>query len=758
MEWIGKLLMTLLDSGAGIELTRLNSIDFQSWIPFWALPFLAAGIALAVTWLYHRAAPRVSRGKRIALISLRTAALIGLLTCLVRPELVIEGEGVRSGPVPVILDGTQSMNIRDVADLERTEAAKERVNRMLEEGGDEKALDLQSYWAGRNFDEYFPSVPVLADGDETSIAGMLERGITPYLGEYLPGMVLLTDGAHNTPQSVERMIRVLRKRRVPVYTVGVGTAKADDVAVTYLVGDDVVFLTEKAKTFVNLQQSGYDGQKVRVRVFLDEQEVYEGEHELRPGETSVPVEYQPYANGTFQLRAEVEPLAGEITEENNTYLRTVRVIDEEMRILMVFGLPTWEYRYLEGAFERDKRVAVDVYMPSVDSRLFTQGDGRNFLQELPKDAQELGENYDAVFLSALPLNDLPEGFVKALPEFVENAGGLAVISDPTYIPYTLADSPLAPLLPIVPGREVGRTYRDELFNPRKEPATFDLTDDGEANPMVLFSGSPEENREIWQSLPPIYQYYPGGRLKPSALTLLVTFETEDGQQHPAIVLQTYGKGSVLFMGFDSTWRWRREFGDRYFRGFWGKAVQYLALPHLLNEAAQSVILAGQETAYTGERMNIRARLSNADFSPYTGSGPVLTLRGEDFRREVEMTPTPGRPGIYRAEYMPDRSGTLELSLPDRFNAKPLELRVMTQQREFRNAELNRTLLEQIADGTGGLYRDLEDSDALLEELLANRPRQPMRFARSLWDTPLLLLLILFLLTAEWILRKSVYLD
>jgi CBS domain-containing protein len=59
----------------------------------------------------------------------------------------------------------------------------------------------------------------------------------------------------------------------------------------------------------------------------------------------------------------------EITLDNNAYVRPVRVIDEKVRVLMVFGTPTWEYRYLHGAFDRDKRVRTRVYLESLDRRI-----------------------------------------------------------------------------------------------------------------------------------------------------------------------------------------------------------------------------------------------------------------------------------------------------------------------------------------------------------------------------------------------------
>jgi hypothetical protein len=212
------------------------------------------------------------------------------------------------------------------------------------------------------------------------------------------------------------------------------------------------------------------------------------------------------------------------------------------------------------------------------------------------------------------------------------------------------------------------------------------------------------------------------------------------------------------MGFDSTWRWRREYGDRYFRDFWGKSVQFLVLPHLLNEAAQSVIFVGSQNCFVGKKVGIRARINNSDFSPYAGKSIKLSVKDKDTMRTVEMYPIVGRKGMYRAEYVPEDVGELKLELPTKFNAKLIELRVMNQQKEFLHSEMNRDLLEKISRETNAEYFDLENAGKLLDTLMKNRPKRHISISVTLWDSALILILILLALTAEWVVRKYTYLD
>jgi len=49
---------------------------------------------------------------------------------------------------------------------------------------------------------------------------------------------------------------------------------------------------------------------------------------------------------------------------------------------------------------------------------------------------------------------------------------------------------------------------------------------------------------------------------------------------PLLAGHLYGKGYVMFMGFDETWRWRFNTADKYFGRFWNQAV-YAASPRIV---------------------------------------------------------------------------------------------------------------------------------------------------------------------------------
>ncbi len=754
-----KTLMDMLDAGNARYISYLHHIRIESWISTWLLPFIAAGIIVLCFWHYSRE-KSLNRRQKATLIALRSLAYVSLLLILAFPKLSIEGEGALPGTVPIVVDASESMQIKDDNEKTRISRAAE-VYKVLSEGKKyKKELKTEAFAAGKDFTPIENMDKLAADADYTSINMMLEKGIDRQKGEYCPGIILLTDGAHNSTEDPENAVKLFQKLGIPVYACGFGKEKSKDISAEYILGEDVVFLNEKAKIYVNVNQNGYTNEEAELKLYLGDKSVYSGRHKLdKDGEISIPVEYIPRTKGTYQLKAEIQAMPGEVTAENNIYIKNVRVIDEKIKILMIFGTPSWEYRYLMGAFERDKRVDVKAWLAQADKRLFRKGSDRlTLLSGLP-DKKDLGKAYDIIMISKIDAIALPPEFQQSMKKFVEEQGGsIAVIADGVSIPYSFKGTVLEELMPLTINDRAGRSYKNEMFDILKDELHFEVTDDGSAHQLVAFSGNRDENKKIWAELPPIYACYSSGRVKPSAINLVTLSAGGSRQKYPAIVFHSYGKGTVLFMGFDSTWRWRKEFGDRYFRDYWSKAVQFLGLPHLLNESAQSTMFIGKETCYSGEKLSVRAKICNPDYSPVITDLIKMTINENGIDKQVDMHSVANRPGIYKAEYIPELPGVLKLSLPAQYSARPVELRIIKPQQEFHNSGLNKALLEKITKNTGGMSYSPDQAGQIMADLYKNRHKVPISVKISLWDSMLLLLLSLMLFSAEWYFRKIYYLD
>src|SRR5207253_9924378 len=53
-------------------------------------------------------------------------------------------------------------------------------------------------------------------------------------------------------------------------------------------------------------------------------------------------------------------------------------------------------------------------------------------------------------------------------------------------------------------------------------------------------------------------------------------EERQGRDNALAALQNYGLGRVLYLGVDSTWRWRYRIGDTYHHRFWSQIIRWAA--------------------------------------------------------------------------------------------------------------------------------------------------------------------------------------
>ncbi len=710
-----------------LDIDTFDHVKISMLFPLWITLFLAVIAVLAAVYMYRKEKRLAPRRRRL-LTTLRAAAYIAMLFVLAQPRLVIEGEGRPKGPLPVVVDRTESMSIEDAGDgLARLDAALalERALTRNQKAG--MGLDQSHYLYGEQvlpwnqFNDPLKESREAAEeeneggdkadvievkGTHTSLKKVMTDGLKRHRGVYSPGMIVIGDGNHNLGELVDPAIDYVKKRRIPVYFVPIGEERAEDVSLDYIIGEDIVFVNEKFKAFVNMRQFGFAGDKLNVSASF-------GMHKLdvaavtpaSEGEMTFPLEHEPKKTGIYDLIVSIPAHKDEITTENNVVTKKIRVIKDRIRILMIFGGPSWELRFLKGAFERDRRVEHRVYLQEVDPRIFKY-DQKRFIKKVPEKEDDLFRKFDMVMIGGVDVRSLSKDFHKMLHDFVVNEGGsLVVISDGSDTPYALKGTALEKMLPVKVQQPMGTsTFKQEMFQSLATPWRLRISEEGHGSPMVSFDVDKKRNQEVWDKFPEMFEVPPEVEVRPSGITLVEALNPEKNEEdvRPVIVYHNYGKGMVLYMGFDSTWRWRKEHGDRYFRDFWGKVVQFMGLPHLLGESSQSRIYLDRLEANVGDRVVVTATIRNKDYSPIAADSVNATVERKDAEPiALNLPVVAGRPGIFRSSYYPDVEGRIAFKLPVGFAADPADLAVSRVTKEFQNSGVGVPLINRIADETGG---------------------------------------------------------
>jgi hypothetical protein len=294
--------------------------------------------------------------------------------------------------------------------------------------------------------------------------------------------------------------------------------------------------------------------------------------------------------------------------------------------------------------------------------------------------------------------------------------------------------------------------------------TLDLTPEGRGDPVFEFHADPIRNRAILTSLPGMYWSFPVTRARPGATVLARHGDPRMQNQHGRQVLlasQLYGPGRTVFIGFDSTYRWR-YLSEDYFDGFWARLVDRVGRNKALGGRFPFQVHLGKSIYRVGDQVSVGVR--------YTEAAAVAAA--SELTAELEVAGQPPEP--LRFERVPDDPGLLTATFPAQqagaytlrivsatggdvssgVRASTTTFRVEPPRREIDEPSLNRPLLAELARLTNGRVFDLADVGRLDEAIPMREVTRTLETRDELWDSPLLYATIVLGLTAEWVLRKK----
>jgi len=297
-----------------------------------------------------------------------------------------------------------------------------------------------------------------------------------------------------------------------------------------------------------------------------------------------------------------------------------------------------------------------------------------------------------------------------------------------------------------------------LETPAEKPIRLELTAAGRANPMLRLSDREDENIALWKQLPPVYWVAKVARAKPAAEVLLV--DPDPGKESrfgkmPVVALQQYGLGQVMYVGTDNTWRWRKNVGDIYYTTIWGQIAQRVSLQRFLGGSKRTQLTSDRQNYMTGERVSIFARLYNIGFEPMLDPSIKAFYglkNGQGPRPEVTLRSIPEQPGLYRGEFVAPAPGNYQFWAEHDINHW-LDFSVSPPTFELGETAMNAGLLKEIAATTSGAFFREEDLYKLPQTISARTERVRSPLEVELWSSPLYFLLLLGVVTTEWILRK-----
>ena len=778
--------------------------------------FIIIVVAALVVWIYKSTPVTVAPWRRYTLAALRVVFLALLIALLLRPVLAFTVEGSIRRVLVMLVDGSASMQIADprldandqkraaiakgildskgelkqtldrsrarefeqVSRLELTKAAlqNERIDLLPRL---DKEFDLSAFSFGQGLAELsarkletnvsksketkkasiesFDWVERLeGTAPSTAIGDGIREVMNRKRGQPLAGIVLVTDGVNNSGSQPRDAAAAARAEGVPLYIYGVGITSPRDIIVQNLFAPDVTFVKDEVPLTVRVRGQGLNGESAELQLKLDGQVVATRTLTFtNDAELVVPLKFTPQTLGEFELTASVEARSDETVKDNNSRSQRIKVIDSKIKVLLVDQSPRWEFKYLQMLLLRDRRVDLRCFLVEGDKAISRTADSP-YLPEFPARRDELFK-YDLVILGDVDPKVLTALHQENLNKLVSDFGGaLVVLAGKRHMPAQYRRSVLEKLLPV----EFEPSTTDSRSDPiADKPIKLQLTAAGRASAMLRLSDRDDENAQMWAQLPPIYWAARVTRAKPAAEVLVVdsdvSKESRSGKM-PVIAVQQYGLGQVMFVGTDNLWRWRKNAGDFYYTAVWGQIAQRVSIQRLLGVSRRTQLSTDRQNYMAGDRVAVYARLySGAGFEPVQEpavKGSFGLKNGQGPRTEVALRPVPDQPAMYRGEFIATGAGGYGFSV-ENDPQTVLDFNVTEPKVEFGETAMNEALLKELAATTGGQFFREETLYKLPETIAAKTERVQSPMEVELWASPLYFLLLLGVVTAEWVLRK-----
>ena len=624
-----------------------------------------------------------------------------------------------------------------------------------------------------------------ADGSRTALADAVNEVLVRLAGEPPAGIVIFTDGRDNASKlTLDEAARACRDKGVPLHIYGVGSSEAGILQIKDVKIPRTVFVDEKPEAVddpvevpVRFRCRGFKKGTIVLTVKLGDVVVTES-FPVREGENLTRlIKVTPKKGKEGERNVQVSLRLSETPAVGDEVQRTVQVKTSRVKVLYLENTPRREYKFIQPVLDRDRRVLLRLCLVEGDPRLAEepadQESGAMYIDKLPDNFPEPNPRdpdrrpYDLLILGDVPYKAIGEKGANHIRKFVKEGGGLVQIAGRNHAPAEYVNTPLAEVLPVDISRvefSLTPAVPTTPFRPR-------LTVEGEQSGMMSLDDKADDNvklwkEDLWKHATGFYWYYPVKDLKPGATALLVHPEKKtdrafDQKPMPLAATHYYGKGEVLFLGVDETWRWRDNTGDRLTARFWGQVVAQLGLPHLLGNAKRTQLELERGEAVLGRVGSIKARLLDKEYEPIIRSLVRATLVNLDAAdeagrtRQVLLKRVPGQPGEYRGALPNDAPGRHELRVieGEGLEAGTLPYRVdLPPRHEMEQAGLAEEVLCAAAATSGGaLYRE-EDLYRLADGVTAKPAAFVQRQEVLLWN-PMTLVLFVLLITAEWLLRK-----
>jgi hypothetical protein len=700
---------------------------------------LSLSVAIAAGFFFYRyTLPRIPFRSRLLFTILRSLSLALLILLIFQPTLRLISENKQPPTIAVLIDATRSISLKDNLG-KRDEILKKYLQSDAIQNFP-SVVQLKHY----TFSTKLQPVALISkdsisfSGDATNISSVISSLKDSQATQNLAAVILLTDGIYTIGRNP---LYAAQEMSVPFFTVGIGdTNEQRDLLVMRTTTNNITYTETRTPVDVRIKSSGYGGENIEVELTEGSKILDRTNLVLVTGDREYPLRlyFRPEKEGTKKLTLRVSRLPGELTENNNSQSLFVKVLRSKLRVLLIAGAPSPDVSAIRQALTENRNFEVDDLIQKSADEFYYRPEVNN-----------LFDSADCFVAIGIPSVSTSSNFIARLSSIIEAKRKPLLFVNSKNIDYSRLNL-FAGFLPFM----------------WSEPQNREILVHGNvkerAGQNSLISLGDNINAETWNQLPPIYKSKTIFKIKPEAEILLYGNTQNLQTDEPLLATRNINNQKTIGLTGYGIWRWQLlsqndETTRSLFSLFINGSVKWLTTP---DDNKRIRIISVKESYTTSEPVEFTAEVYNDQLKPVENASVTVSIHRDNNSNELLLKPVGnGRyEGFLDNLFDGDYSFTGTVKENDfALGSDSGKFTVGQMNTEFIETKMNKSLLEQMAFRTGGIYHDIVNAGKLSSEISNKMKFETKEITQTeeveLWNWKYLGGIIIFLFALEWYLRK-----
>ncbi len=545
------------------------------------------------------------------------------------------------------------------------------------------------------------------------------------------GVLIVSDGQFAVDSELADVVKKYRDNGIaimPVMRANAETVK--DVAVRFSADNQAeLFTDQEVQILVDIKNTATTAH-VKLNLYDNDILIRTKEMSAAPGLQSAAFSYRPSKEGVHKLKVEIVGAGEDQFKENNVDHFFVKVDKGGYNVALIYGEMSWEFKFLREMLESDPTISLTA-IPRIKDDSFEVLDKMN-----------LGL-FDLVILGNVGKKDLKDSFFGEIARRVKSAGLSLLIlgGERSFMSESGLNPEFAAVLPFGTGK----------MAPVTDPTAVTLTKEGESASVVLLADDPVMNRKAWEGLP-LLNYISVVEPKKDSSVYLASAKNKNVS---VLGYRMSGLGKVYYFAGYPTWKW----------AFMNLAVNddsrkyYTFYKQLLRDMTSSRLekmnLNTDKFLYRpGETARISAVLLDDNYRPpaFNSVEVNITKNGKSWRNITLRNSTIMRER-FSMELPLEDDGEYKMTMTALGKKLESAFVVRRSAEEFFSIGPDPVSMTRLASLGGTAVVDPDKPLDITKFVETKKTMKKFSSRKPLWNWFPVVIIIVVLLTTEWIIRK-----